>query len=76
MNLREIAKRLPTEAALLIPDAFAAPFAFEKANCLSLCGIEELMGKFKWGGARRAVKKPISLRCLSIVAHVPTLDAQ
>jgi hypothetical protein len=74
VNLREIAKRLPIEAALLVPDAFAAPFAFEKPNCLSLPGVEKLIGKLKWGGAPRAVKKAISLRCLSIVAHAPTLS--
>jgi hypothetical protein len=60
-------------AALLVPDALAAPFTFEKANCLSLLGIEELMGKLKRGSARREVKKPISLRYLSLVVHAPSL---
>jgi hypothetical protein len=58
---------------LLVPYTLAAPFTFEKANCLSLLGIEKLMTQFKSGSTRRAVKKPVSLLCLLIIVHAPTL---
>jgi hypothetical protein len=42
------------EAALFVPNALAAPFAFEKTNCLSLLRIEELKGELKGCRTRRA----------------------
>lgn len=54
---------------LFYPNALAGLFTFEKANCLSLLGVEELMRELKGRGTCRAVKKPISRPCLSIVAH-------
>jgi hypothetical protein len=57
---------------LLVPNALAAPFAFEKANCLSLFGVEELMGELKDLGTRWAINKWIvSPRRLLIVVHAP-----
>jgi hypothetical protein len=63
--------RPPTEAASLVPNSFAASFTFEKANCLSLLRIEELMGLLKISGARGAVKKTVPLRLLVILIHAP-----
>ena len=65
---------LQLEAALIIPNALAAPFAFEKTNCLSLIGIEKLVGLLKGGRARRAVEKPIWRLCLLLVDHAPFLS--
>ena len=64
---------LELEAALIIPNALAAPFAFEKTNCLSLIGIEKSMGLLKGGGARRTMLKPISISRLRLllVVHAP-----
>jgi hypothetical protein len=58
-------------AALFVPNAFAAPFAFEKTNCLSLLGIEKLMAELEGGRTRRAVKKTVSIwrQRLLIVVH-------
>jgi len=55
--------------ALFVPNALAASFAFEEANCLSLLRIEELMGELKGGCAGRAVKKPLARGRLPIVVH-------
>ena len=58
-------------AALFVPNALAAPFAFEKTDCLSLLGIEKLMTELEGGRTRRAVKKPVFIRRqrLLIVVH-------
>ena len=65
---------MPTHwAALFVPNALAAPFAFEKANCLSLLGVEELVGELKGCGTRRAVQKPISIARLQAIVHAPFL---
>jgi hypothetical protein len=68
------ARTLPQNTPLLVPNALAAPFTFEKANSLSLFGIEELMGEAKGGGTRWAVQKPISIlrQRLLIVLHAPS----
>jgi hypothetical protein len=58
---------------LFVPNALAAPFTFEKANCLSMLGIEKLMDELKGGGTRRAVKEPILRLWLSVVVHAPSL---
>ena len=65
-------------AALFVPNTLAAPFAFKKANCLSLLGVEKLVAELKGGSARRAVKKPILVlhwRFL-IVMHAPSLPSR
>jgi hypothetical protein len=60
--------------ALFIPNALAAPFTFEKANRLSLIGIEKLVGLLKVVATRRAVEKPILRLCLLLVDHAPFLS--
>lgn len=66
----------PHRPALFIPNPLSAPFAPEKADRLSLFGIEKLMGEFKGGGTCRAPQTPISWRCPLIVVHAPSLPYQ
>lgn len=60
----------------LVPNALAAPFALEKANRLSLLGIEKLMGELQGIGTRRTMAKPISLLDLLSVVHTPILQCR
>lgn len=69
---RRTAEGPPTKAASLVPNALAAPFAFEKTNCLSLLRIEKLMAKLKGGSTRRAMQKPVSISLpFMYVIHAP-----
>ena len=64
---------LGRSVSLFVPNALAAPVAFEQANGLSLLGIEELMGEPKGGGTCLTVKKPIPRRCRLIGVRVHNL---
>jgi hypothetical protein len=73
-NAKARAGLLLPEVALLVPNALAAPFTFEKANCFTLIWIQKLVGLLKAVATRRAVEKSMSCLCLLLVVHAPFLS--
>ena len=69
---------LLAEVALLVPNALAAPFTFEKANCFTLIWIQKLVGLYRHTpGSRETdlVFVPLARRSCAI-SIVPALSAK